>query len=63
MLVAIVLINMKTNQHKGEIKMKKKATKIHLECMECGKKFKRSGTKLEYQCPKCHGYDIDLDCS
>ena len=43
--------------------MKKKTTKIKLECMECGKKFKRSGTKLEYQCPKCHGYDIDLDYS
>ena len=43
--------------------MKKKATKIKLECMECGKKFKRSGTRYEYKCPKCGGYDIDLDYS
>ena len=34
---------------------------LKLECMECGKKFKRSGTKLEYKCPGCGGYDIDLD--
>ena len=43
--------------------MKTKQAKLHLECMECGKKFKRSGKRLEYKCPKCGGYDIDLDYS
>jgi len=49
----------KTN-NTGENKMK---TKLKLECQECGKKFKRSGKKYEYKCPKCGGYDIDLDYS
>ena len=39
----------------------KKKEKICLECLECGKRFKRSGNRLEYQCPNCGGYDIDLD--
>ena len=36
---------------------------IKLVCLECGKKFKKSGKKFEYQCPKCKGYDIEVDYS
>jgi len=54
---------MRENPNIGGRNMKKKPVKLHLECMECGKKFKRSGKKVEYKCPKCGGYDIDLDYS
>ena len=33
-----------------------------LQCQECGKKFSRSVSKSsEPKCPKCGGYDVDLD--
>jgi len=36
--------------------------KTNLECMECGKKFKRTiGPRTyEIKCPGCGGYDIDM---
>jgi len=43
--------------------MKKQAVKETLQCMECGKLFKRVIPKsLEVKCPKCGSYDTDL-CS
>ena len=37
------------------------AEKISLECMECGKWFKRSLTTYkETKCPKCGSVDLDL---
>lgn len=36
--------------------------KTEMECMECGKKFKKklSSTTVEVKCPKCGGYDTDV---
>ena len=31
-----------------------------LECMECGKKFRRKNPGINTKCPKCGGYDIDI---
>ncbi len=39
-------------------KRKAKATKMDLECMECGRKFRSSS--MEPKCPKCGSYDIEL---
>jgi len=37
------------------------AEKISLECLKCGKKFKRSLTTYkDTRCPKCGSVDIDL---
>lgn len=35
--------------------------KMTLECLECGKVFKRSARSAmaEFPCPKCHGYDTE----
>lgn len=30
------------------------------ECMECGRKFKKSGGLYDVKCPKCGGYDVEL---
>lgn len=35
------------------------SNKIAVQCQECGKRFKTASP--EPHCPKCHGYDIDLD--
>lgn len=35
--------------------------KIALECLECGKKFKRARPNGCTECPKCGSTDIDLD--
>jgi hypothetical protein len=39
-----------------------KAEKTEMECMECGKKFKKklSAKAFEVKCPKCGGYDTDV---
>ncbi len=41
----------------------KLTAKIPLRCLECNKTFKRTLTKNIYpvKCPKCHGYDIEVD--
>ena len=38
---------------------KRYSTKLDLECMECGKKFKSSS--LDPKCPKCGSYDVDVE--
>ena len=39
----------------------KKNEKAEFECMECGKKFKKSlKSGKEVSCPKCKGGDIEL---
>ena len=39
--------------------------KTRFECMECGRKFSKTlkSATQEVKCPKCGGYDIDLDYS
>ena len=41
---------------------KKKSGGIPLECMECGKKFKKKiiAKTIDVKCPKCGGYDVDI---
>ena len=34
-------------------------TKIRVQCQECGKRF--STVRMEPECPRCRGGDIDLD--
>jgi len=53
----------KNTREKVKRLMKKTDSKIALECMECGHKFKRANPGSETKCPKCHGRDIDLDYS
>jgi len=36
---------------------------VKLECQECGKKFSKSNPTSDTKCPKCGGYDIDIDYS
>jgi hypothetical protein len=36
-----------------------KSSRFAVQCMECGKRFKTA--KMDPKCPKCGGYDIDLD--
>lgn len=36
------------------------AEKSDLECMECGKKFKKTIGKGEVKCPKCGSTDVDV---
>ena len=38
---------------------KRYSTKLDLECMECGWKFKSSS--LDPKCPKCGSYDVDVE--
>jgi Zn finger protein HypA/HybF involved in hydrogenase expression len=37
--------------------------RVTIECMECGHKFKRSVSRstFEIKCPKCGGYDTDIE--
>jgi len=40
----------------------KTTDKVEYECMECGKKFKKSVTSTkEVRCPKCKSVDIEID--
>ena len=38
-----------------------KSSSTQMQCMECGKKFKKKIGKntFEVQCPKCKGYDTE----
>lgn len=46
-----------------ETKQKQKREATAMICLECGKRFKRriGPRTFEVRCPKCHGYDTDLD--
>jgi DNA polymerase II large subunit len=41
--------------------MARKKARAELQCLECGKKFKRAVVTFDIKCPKCGGYDIDVD--
>ena len=36
---------------------------IKFECLECGNKFKKkiSSKTVDVKCPKCGGYDVEVD--
>ena len=38
----------------------RKASRIAVACLECGKKFSVGPTNLDPECPRCHGVDIDV---
>jgi len=39
------------------------SAKTAMECLECGHKFSKriTGGTFEVRCPKCGGYDTDID--
>ncbi len=41
-------------------KPKPRAGRIFLVCLECGKKFSRSSSAYDVECPKCHSTDIEV---
>lgn len=34
---------------------------MKLECMECNHTFTRREVSLDQRCPRCGGYDVDVD--